>query len=310
VTAAAATAKASGELDRLFSAPLKTFVEERKRLAAELKAAGRPKEATEVGKTPKPSVSAWVVNQLARREAPLLKSLADTTVRLRGAQRPGARAAPADHTAEALAAHREALKRLRTRAEEILTASGQAARPQILEKVVRNLRVGMASEESRTRIESGRLIQDLAEEDFVSLLGEPSESADAGADADADVRVAARPAPAVEPPSAESGKARELARRQAAARAAEEAKTRARAEAERARAKTEAERRIRALKVEAETARRTQQKEQRAVETARQTLAESEDRLQRAQLESERIARALGEAEASRGRADPNMVPA
>jgi hypothetical protein len=308
-----ATAKAGAELDRLFAAPLTTFVEERKRLAAELKASGRPKEAIELGKTPKPSASAWVVNQLARQEAPLLKSLADTTARLQGAQRPGAKAARADHTTQALAAHREALKLLRTRAEEILTASGQAARPQILEKVVRNLRVGMASQEIRPRIESGRLVQDLAEEDFVSLLGGPSGPADDDAESHGAVAasmVAANPAPADEPPFAESGKARELARRQAAAQAAEEAKTRARAEAERARAKAEAERRIRTLKIEAETARRTHQKEERAVEAARQTLAEAEDRLQRARLESERIARALREAETSRGRADPNMLPA
>jgi hypothetical protein len=291
----AATAKLGSELDRLFAAPLKTFVDERKRLAAELKASGRPKEATEVGKTPKPSVSAWVVNQLVRQQAPLLKSFVETTARLRGAQRPGARAGGADHTTEALAAHREALKGLRARAEEILTASGQAARPPILERVVRNLRVGMASEESRTRIESGRLIQDLAEEDFVSLLGEPSEAADA----EADVGVAASPAPAVEPPSAETGKARELARRQAGARATEEAKTRARGEAESARARLEADRRIRALEVEADAARRTQDKEERAVEAARQTLAQSEDRLRRARLDSERAAQELASAEAA-----------
>ncbi len=268
------------DLDRLFAASLKTFVPERKLLSDALKAAGQAKEAKEVQKIQRPSVSAWIVNQLARQEAPLLRLFAETTARLRGAQRPVAGAERGDDTAEAMAAHRDALKRLRARAEEILVASGQAARPQILERVVRNLRVGMASEEIRQTIESGRLIQDVGDEDFLSLLGPPS-----------DLGTAA-------PPTAPRNT--DLGSREVAARATEEAKTRARAEAERVRARADAERRSRALRDEADRARRTLEKGERDVETARQALSEAEDRLRRARLESERAGQAVQEAEAAR----------
>ena len=48
----------------LSQAPLASFIAERKRLAAELKAAGEPAEATKLAKLARPPVSAWVVNQL------------------------------------------------------------------------------------------------------------------------------------------------------------------------------------------------------------------------------------------------------
>jgi hypothetical protein len=285
------------DLDPLFAAPLKTFVAERKRLADDLKAVGQVKEAKEVQKIQRPSVSVWIVNQLARREAPLLKVFAETTARLRGAQRPVAGGQRADDPTEAMAAHREALKRLRARAEEILVASGQAARPQILERVVRNLRVGMASEESRQTIEAGRLMEDVGDEDFLSLLGPPSEAGDAG-----------EPTP---PRNADGGSGEVVARgvdaSKVRARAeaervqarAESERVQARAESERVRARAEAERRIRGLRDGAERARRALEKGEREVESARQTLSETEERLRKAQLESELADQALGEAEAT-----------
>jgi hypothetical protein len=278
------------DLDRLFAAPLKTFVAERKLLADALKAAGQGQEAKEVQKIQRPSVSAWIVNQLARQEAPLLELFAETTARLRGAQRPVAGAERVDDTVEAMAAHRDTLKRLRARAEEILVASGQTARPQILERVVRNLRVGMATEEIRQTIESGRLIQDVGDEDLLRLLGPPSETGGA--------------APATVPRNTDGGS------REVAARAIEEAKTRSRAEADRARARGEAEAervrarekaelRIRALRGDADRARRTLEKGEREVERAQQALGEAEERLRRARRESELAEQALREAEAS-----------
>src|SRR6202043_1593994 len=102
----------------------------------------------------RPSVSAWIVNQLARHDGPLLRELAELTDRLRGAQGQTARATEGS-ASELLAAHRAAIKRLRGRAEAILLASGQAVRPQILDRVLRNLRFGMADAKVRPTIESG-----------------------------------------------------------------------------------------------------------------------------------------------------------
>jgi len=114
-------------LDQLFAAPLKTFVAERKRLADQLEASGKSQAAKELGKTPRPSVSAWIVNQLARQDGPLLRELAALTDRLRDAQVQTAGAKLDGSASELLTAHRAAIKRLRGRAEEILRASNVGA---------------------------------------------------------------------------------------------------------------------------------------------------------------------------------------
>lgn len=293
----------SPEYDHLFAAPLKTFVAERKRLADALKASGRPQEAKEILKTPRPGISAWIVNQLARHEAPLVGRLAETTASLQGAQRRLADAERVPGYAEMLAAHRETLRQLRARAEEILAASGQAVRPQILERVVRNLRVGLADAEIRPVIESGRLVRDVAETDFASLLDALRPKPDgAGSPAERQERTA--PVVARDQVARQAG---ERAEREAAARAGEEARARARAEAEqareaeraRARARAEEERRIKVLRGEAAGARMTLEKSERGVEAARQAQAEAEDRLRRARQAWEQAARELQEAEAA-----------
>lgn len=304
-------------LDQLFAAPLKTFVAERKRLADQLKAAGEPQAAKELAKTPRPTVSAWIVNQLARRDGPLLRDLARLTDRLRGAQGQTARASD-ESPSELLAAHREAIKRLRGRAEEILRASGQAVRPQILERVLRNLRVGMADLEIRPSLEGGRLIEDVAaEEGFAGLFGrsdEPpttvSRSSDGVSDS-SDAEPGARPrapgksdahSPAHvvggDDPDGRARRAAAEVARQAAAHASQEAQARARAQAERARARGEAEVRIRTLQARADGARRSLEKARRDADLARQTLAQAEDDSRLAELAAEGCAKQLAKAQA------------
>ena len=48
----------------LYQAPVSSFIAERKRLAGELRDAGDKAGATKLGKLAKPTLSAWVVNQL------------------------------------------------------------------------------------------------------------------------------------------------------------------------------------------------------------------------------------------------------
>jgi hypothetical protein len=302
----------SDQLSQLFIAPLASFVAERKRIAVALKAAGRAQEAKEVLKIPRPSVSAWAVNQLARQEPELIRGFADVTRRLRDAQL-GPAAGGAAGGAEVMVEHREALKRLRARAEEILAAAGQAARPAILERVVRNLRVGVAGDETRRTIEEGRLVHDLDEPGFGGLLGAPEASGDDDAtDDDEDAAAApAAPSPRAAAPRAAPAasltaarQTRDKAEREAAARATEEARAREREEKERAReaervrarARLEAEQRVKIVRGDAELARRAQEREERAIEAARRALGEAEERLQRAR---EAVARADGELEAA-----------
>jgi hypothetical protein len=287
------------DLDQLFTVPLNAFVAERKRLTAQLRAAGKPTEAKEVQKTPRPSASAWAVNQLARQEAPLLKRFAEITARLQAVPRSSASANSVEEPTEVLAAHRDTLRQLRDRAEKILAATGQAARPQILERVVRNLRLGLASQETRATIEVGRLVHDVAEQDFVSLLGQ-SNPIEIAADQPNPPRL--RPPEKARRETPEPKVARVLARAAAKGARAEAARIRVeseRARVERARARLESERRIRTLRGEADHARKALERAEVDRDKARQALAEAEDRVRQARLESERAAQALQVAQAA-----------
>src|ERR1022692_3671577 len=108
---------ASDETDRLFIARPSDFVGERKILVKTLKATGRRQEAASIEKLPRPSLSTWATNQLARREPGLVKELGEVTARLQTA-------GSAPDYAGAVAQHRDLLRSLRARAEEILTEAG------------------------------------------------------------------------------------------------------------------------------------------------------------------------------------------
>jgi hypothetical protein len=101
--------------EALYGAPLKQFVEERKRLAADLKAAGDRAAAAAVAKLPRPGMSAWVVNQLWREARAEMDALFAAGAKLRGGD------------FGAGAAQRAALQALRKQAAEVLKRDGHAA---------------------------------------------------------------------------------------------------------------------------------------------------------------------------------------
>jgi hypothetical protein len=107
----------------LFRAPHASFVNERKRLAADLKAAGDKAGATKLGKLSRPPISAWAVNQLWWQERDAFDKLLETAERLREGDLGGT------------AAHREALTALRTRAASILTEAGHSATESTLRRI-------------------------------------------------------------------------------------------------------------------------------------------------------------------------------
>ena len=267
---------ASEDLDCLFSVSLKDFVAERGRIARALEEAGRATEAKAIAKTPRPTVSAWVVNQIARREPVLVRELGALTGRLQDAQGRMMRMGEGGSDYAALAAdHRRLLAELREKAEEVLARSGQGQSPQLLKRVIGNLRAGAASADTRLLIESGRLSRDLEERGFGGLF-EPGAAPPARRPRDA-------PAPATR--SAEQ--ARERRRREAAARAQERAE---------ARELAAAVRRVGQLRSAAAAARAALEKQERARAAAREALAEADRRVDAARLAAEAVSRKLGAA--------------
>jgi hypothetical protein len=114
-------------IDALYRAPLDGFVAERKRLALELTRAGDKGSAALLSKNPRPSVSAWVVNQLWREARAEFDELFASGARVRAGQ-----------LGEA-ATHREATNRLVSRAAKLLEAAGHSTSEATLRKVSANL---------------------------------------------------------------------------------------------------------------------------------------------------------------------------
>jgi hypothetical protein len=110
-------------LDELYQAPHGSFVEERKRLAADLKAAGDKTGAAALGKRTRPTISAWVVNQLWWHARDAFESLLASAARLR------------DGDLAANAEHRASLTKLRTRAAAMLDDAGHGSTESTLRRV-------------------------------------------------------------------------------------------------------------------------------------------------------------------------------
>lgn len=285
------------EIARLLAVPLGDFVEERKRLAASLKSLGRRDEAQAIAKLAKPSAALWAINQLARREPAAIRRLAELTAVMQA----GPRHAPDEYT-QGLAEHRDVLRSLRDAAEGILVEAKIGVNPALLERILHTLRAGMADEETRAAIEKARLLKEVGELDFTSLLGaQPAGAGLAPRAPEPATRPASRTATQPKPhePPADHARHEEKAQAyEAAARAREE-------EQERARARAAAARETEQLRGKADAVRKRVRDDERAVEAARRALIEAEERLDKARLESEQLERALKAAQAAaRGQAD------
>jgi hypothetical protein len=305
---------ASLEIDALFSVRPADFVRERNALAKALKSADRREEAANVEKLPRPTLSVWVVNQLARREPALVKRLTEVTARLQSAQlRPPSGHGRVDYAA-ALDDHREVLKSLRARTEEILNAAELRATPEVLARIVKNLRTGIANDVLRPLIESGRLARDVGEEALASELERALAPSAASPPDDPVDRPVDRPLDRGEDGhelqherdqaagsgtsarAAEATRAAEVTRAAEGARAAEAARARDRA---REQARREAERKVHDLRAAVAAAAQARAREGLGVEAARRVWAEAESKEEEARRALELASGDLARAEAA-----------
>jgi hypothetical protein len=120
-------------IEVLYRAPHGDFVAERKRLAAQAKAAGDTEQASQIGKLGRPSISAWAVNQLWWQERERFEALIEAAGRVKRGER------------EAGKRHRELVTELRDKAAEILKAAGNAASDTTLRRVTTTLSALAAS---------------------------------------------------------------------------------------------------------------------------------------------------------------------
>lgn len=129
---------------------------------------GDTEAATRIAGLKKPSVSAWVVNQLARSNEVDLQRLIKAGESLEQAQRDAISGAASGGFESVRRDEAAAVRLLRTSAKQVLPS----ASPTILDRVTNTLRAAAASPEGRLLIKQGRLTEDLEAQGFETLSGQ------------------------------------------------------------------------------------------------------------------------------------------
>jgi hypothetical protein len=109
----------------------------------------------------RPSVSAWTVNQLARRHVDEVRELLDASAALVEGQRTALAGKGTEDYEEATARRREALRALTKPAEAILREAGRPASDATMRKIADTLRAASADEVAAELLRRGRLSEDV-----------------------------------------------------------------------------------------------------------------------------------------------------
>lgn len=159
------------ELDALFAAPLDEFVRLRSQRASALRKEGQRAMSSVVAEQTKPSVSAWVVNQLTRRRPDEVGRLLDVGARLREAHQSVLSGGPREELDDALQEERTLVAELMREAERILRDDGRAATAATLDRIRKTLRAAPTDEEGRELLARGRFVSDFEPTGFGALAG-------------------------------------------------------------------------------------------------------------------------------------------
>jgi hypothetical protein len=155
----------------LYGLPLEEFVPGRNALARDLRAEGDKERAAEVAKLKRPSVAAWAVNQLARRNRKELDLLLDAGHRLRTGQLEALEQGDHAKFDQARRDHERAIRDLVADARELLAAERGTASDAMLSSIERTLRYASTDEEQRPALASGRLVEEVEATGFGAFAG-------------------------------------------------------------------------------------------------------------------------------------------
>jgi hypothetical protein len=304
---AAAASSMDEEIDRLFDLPLEEFVAARNTLAKKLTQAGEKAKGEEVKKLPKPSVPAWALNQLSRKQPELLRAYFEASDRLFRAQVRAMSAGGADPDFRpATEGQRAALGALVEAAGRALEDGGHKDSRAMVERVAMTLRSAVLDEAARRRLREGRMIEDLAEagfDAFAASLGAMPEPPKPSAGEREARRAELERAEKARAREEESARAREERTREGL-RAAKEALREAEREAGAAKKATiAAVRAVEAKRKTAEEARRALKAAEEALEEARAAFGEAQQELEAAEAEAKNRERGAQAAETSVDRA-------
>jgi hypothetical protein len=159
------------ELDRLYELPLDEFTAARNDLSKRARKSGGKDVVATIKALPKPTISAWAVNQLARRQRGLIEAFVATSATAMEAQRRVFAGAGDVALREAMHAQRAVLLQLREAAAAVLTAGGHAAGASVLDRVGATLQALAGDAEGAAELARGRVDRDLDPPGFEALAG-------------------------------------------------------------------------------------------------------------------------------------------
>lgn len=160
--------KLDDEVDELFKLPLSEFTSARNTLAAKLKQTGRADDANLVKSLPKPSVSAWTVNQLYWHHRNAFDKLLAAGQRFHKAQTSSLAGKVADMRG-ALEARRDALAHLSDLATSLLSDAGHNPSLETIRRITTTLEAISALASVSDGPTLGRLTQDVDPPGFETL---------------------------------------------------------------------------------------------------------------------------------------------
>ena len=180
----------SGALDRLYAAPLEAFLELRGELAVSLRAAGDAGAAREVAAAPKPTRTAWALDQIAHHRPELVEAMLGARDAAVSVQKKGEAAAIRAAIAESRARTAEVLHAAR----DVLVAAGFAVPVAQVRRMGETLAAAsLEGSEARRLFAEGRLTRDLGQEDpFAGLEAGPVRPRDEAKSAAAAAAAAAK----------------------------------------------------------------------------------------------------------------------
>lgn len=155
------TGVAQEELERLFLQPPERFTQVRDELARNLRERGEPESAQEVKKLRRPSLAAWLVNQLGLREPGAVENLLGAGKRLRELEDAMlAGKGEADELRAAAAEEREAIQELAASARRIADHDDRKVNEATFDRVAETLQAASADEQLAESVRAGRVAKE------------------------------------------------------------------------------------------------------------------------------------------------------
>lgn len=162
----------ASDLDRLYGLPLAEFTPARDQLVTELRDRGDREAAAEVKKLRRPTLAAWVVNQLVRQKKKEIQEVLSVGEDVRAAQG-AAMSGGAKGIREISARRRRAIDGVIDLAEDLLVQAGHAPGRSTLDRVGETMMAATMDEEVTKAVGVGRLERELAATSgFESLPGQ------------------------------------------------------------------------------------------------------------------------------------------